>query len=175
MAKKECSGCGSMLGVRTKECPDCGYKFLIRKRGPRPKEIDWTELKAGDTIKVVTGTGPYFLSKDRPGEKIMMGHRGVFEVVELYGVGTTPRGCGVVGRQISGNKNRASVVEYIYMGDTYYNDPLSLHEEPHKIMGIQTEATVIEKPKKKKKKKKKTKNKTKEVDVKGLNDLIASL
>ena len=54
MARKECVGCGNMVGVRTKECSDCGYKFLIRKRGPRPKQIDWTELKAGDTIKVVT-------------------------------------------------------------------------------------------------------------------------
>ena len=169
MARKECSGCGIMLGVRTKECPDCGHKFLIRKRGPRPKQIDWTELKAGDTIKVVTGTGPYFISRDRAGEKIMMGQKGMFEVVELYGTGK-PDGCGVVGRQLFGN-HRAGVIEYIYMGETWYNDDLNIHEEPHKILGVQTEATVIEKPKKKKKPKKKTT----EVDVDGLNDLIASL
>jgi DNA-directed RNA polymerase subunit RPC12/RpoP len=172
MAKKECSGCGSMLGVRTKECPDCGHKFLIRKRGPRPKQIDWTELKTGDTIKVVTGTGPYFMSKDRAGEKIMMGQKGRFEVVELYGAGR-PKGCGVVGRQTSGKKHRASVIEHIYMGDTYYNDNLNIHEEPHKILGIQTEATIIEKPNKKKKQNKKTKEV--DVDVEALNDLIASL
>tara|TARA_R110000824_G_scaffold6161_1_gene28280 strand:- start:7826 stop:8344 length:519 start_codon:yes stop_codon:yes gene_type:complete len=172
MAKKECSGCGSMLGVRTKECPDCGHKFLIRKRGPRPKQIDWTELKAGDTIKVVTGTGPYFLSKITPGEKIMMGQKGVFEVVELYGVGARPKGCGIVGRQITGKKHRAGVVEYIYMGVTWYNDDLSIHEEPHKVLGVQTEATIIEKPNKKKRK---TNKKATEVDVSGLNDLIASL
>lgn len=168
MARKECSGCGNMVGVRTKECSDCGYKFLIRKRGPRPKQIDWTELKKGDTIKVVTGTGPYFLSRERQGEKIMMGHKGMFEVVELSNQGK--KSCGIIGRQINRSGYRASVVEYIYMGESYYDEALSTHKEPHKIMGIKTEATVIEKPNDKKKNKQ-----TKKVDVDGLNDLIASL
>lgn len=167
MAKKQCTGCGLSVGVRTKECPDCGNKFVIRKRGPRPKAVDWTELKTGDTIKVVTGTGPYFLSKITPGEKIMMGHKGKFEVVELYGV-AKPKGCGVVGRQIFGN-HRAGVIEYIYMGETWYNDALSIYEEPHKIMGIKTEATVIEKKPKKQRRKKKTDS------VTSLNKLIEEL
>ena len=171
MARKECGNCGLSVGVRTKECPDCGYKFLIRKRGPRPKEIDWAELKPGDTIKVVTGTGPYFLSKDRPGEKLMMGHKGVFEVIELYGL-DKPKGCGVVGRQIT-NRSRSSYREHIYMGESWYNDDLSLHEEPHKILGIKTEATVIEK--KQKKKSANRISKSNKIDTNSLNKLIEQL
>ena len=167
MARKECKNCGLSVGVRTKECPDCGQKFLIRKRGPRPKEVDWTELKTGDTIKVVTGTGPYFLSRDKPGEKIMMGHKGLFEVVELY---YSKSGCGIVGRQVNGRGYRANVVEFIYMGESYYDDDLSQHNEPHKILGVKTEATILEKPKKKNV----VSKKDQEIDVEFLNELIAS-
>ena len=171
MAKKSCSGCGNKVGVRTKECPDCGHKFVIKKRGPRPKEIEWTELKTKDIIKVVIGTGPYFLSKDKPGERIMLGEKGRFEVVELYDKG--PRSRGIVGRQVTERGHRANVVEFIYMGETYYSDDMCSHNAPHKILGVETEATVIEKSQvDQKKKKKKVK---KEVDVTALNDLIASL
>ena len=131
MAKKECSGCGSMLGGRTKECPDCGYKFLIKKRGPRPKEIDWTELKTGDIIKVVTGTGPYYLSKDKPGERIMMGEKGMFEVAEIIDSG--PRNRGIYGHQLYGRSGKSHYREWIYMGESYYNDAYSLNKEPHRI------------------------------------------
>ena len=39
---------------------------------------DWRDLRPGDVIKVITGSGPYYLSKDNPGEKIMMGHMKIF-------------------------------------------------------------------------------------------------
>lgn len=168
MAKKQCTGCGLSVGVRTKECPECGNKFVIRKRGPRPKEVaNWLELKSGDIIKVVTGTGPYFLSKDKPGEKIMMGHKGKFEVVELNNL--NPKSRGIIGRQINNGGYRSNVVEYIYMGDSYYDESLSTHKEPHKILGVQTEAAVIVNPKKKKKRRKKVDS------VTSLNKLIEEL
>jgi DNA-directed RNA polymerase subunit RPC12/RpoP len=171
VAKKSCSECGNKVGVRTKECPDCGHKFVIKKRGPRPKEIKWIELKVKDIIKVVSGTGPYFISKVNPGERIMLGEKGRFEVVELYN--KSPRSCGIIGRQVTERGHRANTTEFIYMGESYYCDDLCSHNAPHKILGVETEATVIEKPQEYKTKKKE-KNKE-EVDVEGLNNLIASL
>ena len=134
MAKKECSDCGNKVGVRTKECPDCGHKFVIKKRGPRPKEIEWTELKVKDIIKVVSGTGPYFISKVNQGERIMLGEKGKFEVVEIYDKG--PKSCGIVGRQLYTRERRSNVTEFIYMGEAYYNHEMCSHSEPHRIKVI---------------------------------------
>ena len=167
MAKKQCSNCGIKVGVRTKLCPDCGHKFLIRKRGRRPKEVrDWEDLKKGDIIKVVTGSGPYFISKDRPGERIMMGHKGMFEVVELNY--KSPKSCGIIGKKVNRNGYKANVIEYIYMGESFYDEPLSTHKEPHKILGVQTEAETISKKAKKPKKKKEE-----SIDAEQLNQIIS--
>jgi len=169
MAKKECPNCASRVGVRTKICPDCSYKFLIRKRGPRPKQVkNWRDLKKGDIVKCVSGTGPYFISKDRPGERIMMGHKGRFEIVELNY--QNPRSCGIIGRAINSSGHKASVREYIYMGESYYDEDLNTHKEPHKILGVKTEAETI-KPKRKNRRKKKKKNE--EIDVESLNKIIS--
>ena len=98
----------------------------------------------------------------------MMGHKGKFEVVELKYQGK--RSCGIIGRQINSSGYRANVVEYIYMGESFYDDPLSTHKEPHKIMGIKTDATVIETNEKNKQS-----NKTEEIDVQKLNTMIEKL
>jgi len=29
LANKSCDGCGKIVGTKTKECTDCGYRFLI--------------------------------------------------------------------------------------------------------------------------------------------------
>tara|TARA_R110000765_G_scaffold259501_3_gene359691 strand:+ start:1104 stop:1622 length:519 start_codon:yes stop_codon:yes gene_type:complete len=167
MAKKECPKCSSKLGVRTKVCPDCSHKFLIRKRRPKPKQIkNWRDLKKGDIIKCVSGTGPYFISKDKPGERIMMGHKGVFEVITLNY--RNPKSCGIIGKPVKKNRNKANVQEYIYMGKIYHDDILNINKEPHKILGVETEAETI-KPKSKKKKKKKHE----EIEVDSLNQIIA--
>ena len=130
--QKDCLGCGVQCHARCSTCKSCGYEFYEKTKDKQKRLAkNWRELKQGDVIKSITGSGPYFLSRDRPGEKIMMGHKGKFEVVAIYDNG--PKSCGIVGRQLSGRKVRASYVEYIYMGETYYNDDLSQHEEPHKI------------------------------------------
>ena len=165
MAKKECPNCASKLGVRTKVCPDCDYKFLIRKKGPRPKQVkNWEDLKKGDIIKCVTGTGPYFISKDRPGERIMMGHKGVFEVVKLNYKDS--KSCGIIGKPIKKRGGyKGNTQEYIYMGEEYYDSILNINKEPHKILGVKTEAEII-KPKKKKKKEE-------AIEVDQLNQIIS--
>jgi hypothetical protein len=92
---------------------------------------DWRDLRAGDVIKVVSGSGPYFLSKDNPGEKIMMGQKGKFEVAEIHDGG--PKCCGIFAHQLYGRSGKSHYREWIYMGESYYNEEVSLHKEPHKI------------------------------------------
>jgi len=161
MAKKECPDCGLSVGVRTKNCPDCGWKFRIIKRGPKPKQINWKELKRGDIIKCVQGTGPYWLSPE-DGERFGFNFRGKYVVnfLDKDGIGAYP---------YKGNRTESGFC-FIYMGKVKYNEKTGIHNRPHKVLGINTEATVIEKPKKKKPKKK---NKT--IDTEEINQLIASL
>ena len=133
--QKKCPSCDTLTHARVSTCKKCQHVFYVKKNVEQELLAkNWRDLKAGDVIKCITGSGPYFLSRDRPGEKIMMGQKGTFEVVEIYDCG--PRSCGIVGRQLSGRKSRASYVEYIYMGETWYNDDLSQHEKPHKIKVI---------------------------------------
>ena len=133
--QKECPECKSMVHARVSFCRNCNHTFYIKKNVKQELLAkNWRDLKSGDVIKCVTGSGPYFLSKDKQGERIMLGHKGNFEVVEISDQG--PRSCGIIGRQLSSRGRRASVTEYIYMGESFYNDNLCSHNEPHKIKVI---------------------------------------
>ena len=139
--QKECPKCKSLVHARVSFCRNCKHTFYIKKNVEQEMLAkNWRDLKAGDIIKVIAGSGPYFLSKhnknpDGSPLKIMMGHKGRCEVVEIYGA-DDKRGCGIVGRQISSRGHRANVVECIYMGEVWYNDDMILHERPHKIKVI---------------------------------------
>ena len=83
----------------------------------------------------MTGSGPYWLSKDRPGEKIMLRQKCKFEVIEIWDDG--PRNCGIIARQLYTRGRKSNVREFIYMGEPYYGEELSNHNEPHRIKVIQ--------------------------------------
>jgi ribosomal protein L40E len=156
MAKKICPQCNLKVGVRTKRCPDCDFKFHIRKGQPRPKQIDWTELKSGDIIKSVQGHGDYFINNS--GEKSSMAYTGKYTVSQVTKDGI----CAYPYK----NKTESGFC-FIYMGKPKYSKETGIYNQPHKILGIQTEATVIEKKSKKKKRKK--------INVNEINELISSL
>ena len=128
--EKKCNECGTLAHARSSVCKNCGYVFYIKKKELEVQLAkDWRDLKRGDVIKVITGSGPYYLSKDNPGEKIMMGHKGKFEVLEIIDNG--PKRCGIYGRQMV--RVPINHREWIYMGESYYNDTYSMNEEPHRI------------------------------------------
>lgn len=132
--KKTCPECLTLTGPRTKIC-SCGHGFHFKPPSlkiPKGKQVDWTTLEKGDVIKCIQGSGPYWLSKDNTGDKIMLGEKGRFEVVEVYNRG--PRSCGLVGRQIHTRGKRSGVTEFIYMGESWYNDDMGNYNEPHKIV-----------------------------------------
>ena len=57
------------------------------------------------------------------------------------------------------------------MGHSKYNKETGIHSEPHKILGIQTDATVIEKPSKRNT----GKLRKQKIDVEELNKMIVQL
>lgn len=63
MAYKTCV-CGSQCGVRSVTCPDCNTKFPTKSKReqalkPKGEEVDWKELKRGDKVKVIQGSGSW--------------------------------------------------------------------------------------------------------------------
>jgi len=130
--EKKCNECGTLAHARSSVCKNCGYVFYVKKKELEVQLAkDWRNLQAGDVIKVISGSGPYFLSKDRPGEKIMMGQKGKFEVAEV--LDEDPRQCGIYAHQLYGRASKSHYREWIYMGESYYNEEVSLHKESHKI------------------------------------------
>ena len=130
--EKICNECGTLSHARSSACKNCGYVFYVKKKELEVQLAkDWRNLQAGDVIKVVSGSGPYYMSKDKPGEKIMMGQKGRFEVTEIHDGGA--KCCGIFAHQLYGRSGKSHYREWIYMGESYYSEEVSLHKEPHKI------------------------------------------
>ena len=136
--EKDCPKCNCVNHARSSNCKECDYEFYIRKN--KKQELlaaNWKELKTGDIIKCIAGHGTYFLSNDKPlnpdgsKQRIYMSHKGKFRVLKIVDQGK--RSCGILGHQVSSRGVVASVREYIYMGEKYKNNDLSLYYEPHKI------------------------------------------
>ena len=66
----------------------------------------------------------------------MMGEKGKFEVVEIHDKG--PRECGIYGHQLYGRAGKSHYREWIYMGESYYNEGVSIHKESHRIKVLKT-------------------------------------
>ena len=132
--EKTCPDCNSQSHARASNCKECGYQFYEKKRAKQERLAEnWRELKKGDLIKCIAGHGCYWQNKET-GEKVRLGHKGTFEVQEIYYKNS--RSCGILGVQIYTRGRRAHTREYIYMGESYYDDSLSTHKEPHKIIVI---------------------------------------
>ena len=131
--QKTCPVCKNECHARCSSCA-CGHQFYIKQsEKQRILAENWRDLKSGDIIKCISGSGPYFLSKDRAGERIMMGVKGKFQVVEINDNG--PKKCGIIALQIHGRRT-ANVRDYIYMGESCYDESLGIYREPHKIKVI---------------------------------------
>lgn len=135
--QKTCPSCNQDCHARRSNC-ECGHQFYVRE-SEKQKILakNWRDLKSGDIIKCISGSGPYFLSKDRVGERIMMGVRGKYQVIEVNDCG--PKSCGIIASQIRG-KRTLNVRDYIYMGESYYDESLGIHREPHKIKVIKQQS-----------------------------------
>lgn len=77
---KKCPKCNKKLATAIKTCPKCSHSFFERrKKHAKFTEIEWTSLKKGDRIQLVSRD--YFLKKG--GEALDMGHSGKFTVMNV--------------------------------------------------------------------------------------------
>ena len=73
--------CNGVCAFKSK-CKHCGEPF-IRKNTPVKNEIkNWKELESGQQIKIIQGTGPYYICSTasdeyNAGEKVYMGCKGI--------------------------------------------------------------------------------------------------
>lgn len=120
--QKICSECGTANGVRAYECKNCDYPFKMKKyrKGNKNKQIDdFMTLQEGDEIRVVGGSGPYYLREN--GEKLYLTDRGKYIVKDVDDSGVHVHG-----------KHGYS---YLYMGKRCPSKVLdSITKAPHKII-----------------------------------------
>jgi len=129
--EKTCPECNAVNHARSSNCKECDYQFYVRKKKEREiQAANWQELQAGDVIKCVAGHGCYFRKEN--GDRLSLGHKGKFEVIETYYLNS--KSCGIFALPLYTGGRKAMVREFIYMGDSYYDEDLCHHKEPHKIV-----------------------------------------
>jgi hypothetical protein len=147
MAYKVCSHCQARVGVRTLKC-SCGQAFhsvvkkpdvvkylaplsheVSGKRKRRFETVDWRDLKPGDRIRIIGGSGPYYQADD--GSKKTMTERGTYRVVSLDKLGINAIGMG----KIAGH-------HHLYMGP-HIKSPLfpGLYRRKHKFKRLRNGPT----------------------------------
>lgn len=128
--QKKCAECNTINGVRAFECKQCNTPFRMKKfkRGHRKTLIiDHTILRAGDSIRVVGGSGPYYEGTN--GERIYLVDRGKYSVIK-----TDTNGIWAYGE---------SGFEYLYMGITCKSDILdTIIRAPCKVLLVQKPSHV---------------------------------
>tara|TARA_R110002020_G_scaffold360633_5_gene573411 strand:+ start:606 stop:1031 length:426 start_codon:yes stop_codon:yes gene_type:complete len=131
--QKLCKSCKVVNAARSRLCKNCGKPF-VSKNTPIKNEVkDWKSLERGDSLRVVQGTGPYFVcsmdsEESEVGEKIYMGCKGKYEVVEVVRDGLLCVG--------TGKKNRG--VEFVYMGERSISQITGIIKSPHRIVKLRT-------------------------------------
>jgi len=122
--QKKCKSCNTINGVRSFVCKQCGAEFHMKKfkRGHRKILIkDHTILQSGDTIRVIGGSGPYYVGAD--GERTYLVDRGKYRVVKIDDGGIWAIG--------------DSGYEYLYMGEICKSSILdSITKAPCKVLLI---------------------------------------
>ena len=127
--QKVCPECNTVNGARAYQCKVCDYAFPNKhgriRYSKRPVR-DWRELKRGDCVRVVGGSGSYYVSPDT-GERTYMSSKGKYKVhtvtyngILAYGIGKNNTGC-----------------EFIYMGKHEQSSLCdNMYNAPHKLIRI---------------------------------------
>ncbi len=130
--QKLCPQCSKTCGPRSYTCPHCRFEFKAGgtvaeakpakklKRKNKCHVTDWKALEIGNRIKVLQGTGDYYISKES-GERVYMQDPGLYKIE-----GVNEDGLVVQGRNGHG---------FIYMGESKVSKTLaSIHKEAAKIL-----------------------------------------
>ena len=129
--QKLCPKCDEINASRQRTCKYCQHEF-ISKNTPIKNEVrDWKNLEVGTYIKIVQGTGPYFIARRDSeegvaGERICLGSTGVYSVAGLdsngiHAYGTTRKNGGFC---------------YLYMGPPHISKATGTHMEANRIKRV---------------------------------------
>lgn len=124
--QKLCKQCGTISGARAFECKKCGTQFAMKKFKKTKRKVlvsDYKTLQRGDTIRVISGSGPFY--QDGDGERIYLTDRGKYTVMSTDDNGICAYG--------------ENGYEYIYMGITCKSNILdNITKAPCKILLVKT-------------------------------------
>ena len=129
--QKLCKECGCVNASRQRICRGCNTEF-IAKNTPINKEVkDWKNLQKNDYIKIVQGTGPYYVNikdseESKVGDRVCMGDIGVYKVIRVE-----PDGIRVYGM----TKKNAGY-SFLYMGKPSYSEKTGIYREPYRIKKV---------------------------------------
>jgi len=129
--QKLCPNCKKINAARQRVCKHC-LKQFVSKNTPIKNEIkDWQNIEIGTYIKVVQGTGPYFLPKrdsEEDGvvarERICMGDTGVYKVMGIQKDGLITCGTTI----------RNGGFSFLYMGPSKKSKLTGMQLEAHRIL-----------------------------------------
>ena len=110
--QKLCKSCNTINGVRSYNCKSCNSPFIMNKKRKNTPALnaarinrnliaDYTTLSKGDKIKVLKGSGPYYIAES--GEKQYLGNKGIFVVDSILGNGIMA-------------VSKYGAIEFLYMG-----------------------------------------------------------
>jgi hypothetical protein len=133
--QKLCKNCNNTNGARAHVCKNCGHEFVAKTEGAkvgktqRRKKLkkyttvdNWKELVKGDRIKVVRGTGTYYVND--AGDKQYLADAGIYNVISSDDKGLT----------VYANDGGFG---YIYMGPEEPSSTLpNVFRSPHKVLKV---------------------------------------
>lgn len=125
--QKSCAKCNAINGVRSFECKNCGAQFKMKKFKKKSKRLilNHKELNKGDMIRVVGGSGPYYI--DDNGDRHYFVDRGKYTVIKTDDNG-------IYTYSDSG-------FNYLYMGETCKSNLLdSIIKSACKVLLIRSQA-----------------------------------
>jgi len=129
--QKLCPNCNSINAARQRVCKYCSFEFMS-KNTPIKNEIkNWKELPKGSYIKVIQGTGPYYLCNKQSeehnvGDRICLGNIGVYKVISIDSTGL----------RVYGASPKNAGFTYLYMGEPYQSEITGTFFEPYRIKKV---------------------------------------
>lgn len=129
--QKICKNCQGINAARSRVCKECSVPFISRNIPIKNEITDWRNLQLGSYIKVIQGTGPYYVSKKdteevKVGEKICMGDTGVFKVVGVENKGL----------RVNGTSGKNAGFSFLYMGNPTISKVTGINLDPYRIKKV---------------------------------------
>jgi hypothetical protein len=135
--QKRCKKCKSINAARQRICKNCQFEFISKNTPVKGEIKDWKSLEIGDYIKIIQGTGPYFINKkdteeSKVGDRICLGDIGVYRVEKKYRDGL----------RVSGVSFKNGGFSFLYMGKPKYIPSTGVHREPYRIKRVKRRKNV---------------------------------